>query len=175
MCRLKLHLLVALLTFGVGVGVVTFLNAFSTVPVRLADGPAPYSAHALLSDGGTPAHQEDSCRCATTSEDWEEMFLRITHFGKPVIHGGVLQGKAISKPQPVYPPIAKAARASGTVPVAVIVGEEGKVIAARALGGHPLLQQASVTAACQSRFSPTLLSGHPVKVSGFINYNFVLE
>ena len=91
------------------------------------------------------------------------------------ISGGVLNGKAISKPQPAYPPIAKAARASGTVTVQVTVDEQGNVISARATGGHPLLQQAAVSAARQARFSPTLLSGQPVKVNGVITYNFVLQ
>jgi protein TonB len=91
------------------------------------------------------------------------------------ISGGVLNGKAISKPQPAYPAIAKAARASGTVTVQVTVDEQGNVISARAAGGHPLLQQAAVNAARQARFSPTLLSGQPVKVSGVITYNFVLN
>jgi len=92
-----------------------------------------------------------------------------------LVQGGVLNGKAISKPQPVYPPIAKAARASGTVTVQIVVDETGKVISASAVGGHPLLQQAAVGAARQARFSPTLLSGQPVKVSGVITYNFVLQ
>jgi periplasmic protein TonB len=91
------------------------------------------------------------------------------------ISGGVLNGKAISKPQPAYPAIAKAARASGTVTVQVTVDESGKVVSARAAGGHPLLQQAAVQAAYQARFSPTLLSGQPVKVNGVITYNFVLN
>jgi TonB family protein len=91
------------------------------------------------------------------------------------IQGGVLNGKAISKPQPAYPPAAKAARASGTVTVRVLVDEEGRVIEAEAVSGHPLLQQAAVTAARQARFSPTLLSGQPVKVAGVVTYNFVLQ
>ena len=53
--------------------------------------------------------------------------------------------------------------------------EEGKVISASAVGGHPLLQQAAVQAARQARFSPTKLSGKPVRVSGVVTYNFVLE
>ncbi|MFL6212238.1 MAG: TonB family protein [Pyrinomonadaceae bacterium] len=94
---------------------------------------------------------------------------------KAPISQGVLNGKAISKPQPPYPPIAKAARASGTVVVAIIVDESGRVTSAHATSGHPLLQQAATQAAYQARFSPTLLSGQPVKVSGFITYNFVLQ
>jgi TonB family protein len=92
-----------------------------------------------------------------------------------VVSGGVLNGKAISKPQPAYPPIAMAARASGVVVVQILVDEEGKVISASAVSGHPLLQSAAVAAARQARFSPTLLSGQPVKVSGVVTYNFVLQ
>ncbi|HEX7315314.1 MAG TPA: TonB family protein [Pyrinomonadaceae bacterium] len=94
---------------------------------------------------------------------------------KTIVSGGVLNGKAISKPQPAYPQIAKAARASGTVTVQIVVDESGRVISASAVSGHPLLQQAAVAAARQARFSPTLLSGQPVKVSGVITYNFVLQ
>ena len=94
---------------------------------------------------------------------------------KTVVAGGVLNGKAISKPAPEYPAIAKAARASGTVVVQIVVGEDGQVISASAVSGHPLLQSAAVAAARKARFSPTTLSGQPVKVSGVITYNFVLE
>jgi TonB family protein len=93
---------------------------------------------------------------------------------KMVISGGVLNGKAVAKPSPVYPPIAKAAHAQGTVTVQIVVDEEGYVIMAQAVSGHPLLQHAAVVAARQAHFSPTFLDGQPVKVSGVITYNFVL-
>jgi len=89
------------------------------------------------------------------------------------ISGGVLNGKAISLPKPTYPAAARAVRASGAVQVQVLIDETGKVVSASAAGGHPLLQQAAVAAARGARFSPTLLSGQPVKVSGIITYNFV--
>jgi periplasmic protein TonB len=94
---------------------------------------------------------------------------------KTIVSGGVLNGKAISKPQPAYPAIAKAARAQGTVSVQILVDESGRVISASATSGHPLLRAAAESAARQARFSPTLLSGQPVKVSGVITYNFVLQ
>ena len=89
------------------------------------------------------------------------------------ISGGVLNGKAISLPKPAYPPIARAAHASGTVVVQVLIDENGSVVSAKALSGHPLLQAVAVSAARQARFSPTKLSGQPVKVTGVIQYNFV--
>jgi protein TonB len=96
---------------------------------------------------------------------------------KPVvpkqISGGVLNGKAISLPKPPYPPAAKAVRASGSVSVQVLIDENGSVVSASAVSGHPLLRAAAVAAARGARFSPTKLSGQPVKVSGVITYNFV--
>jgi len=91
------------------------------------------------------------------------------------ISGGVLNGKAISLPKPPYPAVAKAARASGTVTVQVTIDENGNVISARAVSGHPLLQSAAVQAARGAKFSPTKLSGQPVKVTGVITYNFVAQ
>src|SRR5262245_28787478 len=91
------------------------------------------------------------------------------------ISGGVLNGKAISLPKPAYPPIARAAHASGTVVVQVLIDENGSVVSAHAVSGHPLLQAVAVGAARQARFSPTKLSGQPVKVTGVIQYNFVAQ
>jgi protein TonB len=89
------------------------------------------------------------------------------------ISGGVLNGKATSLPKPPYPPAARAVRASGAVSVQVLIDESGNVVSASAVSGHPLLRAAAVQAARGARFSPTQLSGQPVKVSGVITYNFV--
>jgi protein TonB len=91
------------------------------------------------------------------------------------ISGGVLNGKAISLPKPPYPAIARQAHASGTVTVQVTIDENGNVISAHAVSGHPLLQAVAVQAARGARFSPTKLSGQPVKVTGVITYNFVAQ
>ena len=91
------------------------------------------------------------------------------------ISGGVLNGKAISLPKPPYPQIARAAHAAGTVVVQVLIDENGSVVSAHAVSGHPLLQAVAVQAARQARFSPTKLSGQPVKVTGVIQYNFVAQ
>lgn len=91
------------------------------------------------------------------------------------VSGGVLNGKATSLPRPAYPPNARQIRASGAVNVQVTIDESGSVIAANATSGNPLLRPAAVAAARQARFTPTILSGQPVKVSGVIVYNFVLD
>ena len=89
------------------------------------------------------------------------------------ISGGVLNGKARSLPKPAYPPAARAVRAAGPVTVQVLIDENGNVVSASAVSGHPLLRAAAAGAARGAKFSPTMLSGQPVKVSGVITYNFV--
>jgi TonB family protein len=66
-------------------------------------------------------------------------------------------------------------RVSGVVVVDVVVDETGKVISAEASSGPSTLRDAAVQAALRARFSPTKLSGQPVKVSGVINYKFSLS
>src|SRR6185503_7950912 len=92
---------------------------------------------------------------------------------KPV-SGGVLNGTAISLPPPTYPEAAKRMRTQGVVSVDVILDETGKVVAANASSGPGILRDAAVAAALKARFSPTKLSGQPVKVAGVINYKFAL-
>jgi TonB family protein len=92
-----------------------------------------------------------------------------------IVSGGVLNGKATSLPKPAYPAAARAIHASGAVVVQVTIDEGGRVISASAVSGHPLLKAAAVSAAQGARFSPTLLSGQAVKVSGVITYNFTAQ
>ena len=90
------------------------------------------------------------------------------------ISGGVLNSNAVSLPKPEYPESAKRMRASGLVTVEVVIDASGRVISAKATSGNSLLRAAAERAAMEARFTPTLLTGQPVKVSGQINYNFSL-
>jgi TonB family protein len=91
------------------------------------------------------------------------------------VSGGVINGKALSLPAPVYPAETKAAGVEGTVKIRVLIDETGKVISAQPEEGRRELHAPSRAAACEAKFAPTLLGGRPVKVSGFIVYNFVLR
>lgn len=84
----------------------------------------------------------------------------------------VLNGKATSLPKPEYPAAARAVRASGAVNVQVTIDEQGNIISARAVSGHPLLRQAAEEAARNAKFAPTLLEGKPVEITGIVVYNF---
>jgi len=92
----------------------------------------------------------------------------------PIV-AGLLNSRAKNGPPPVYPAVAKAAKAEGRVVVEVVVNESGQVESASAIEGHPLLRAASVDAARQWEFAPTQLQGKPVKVTGRISFNFVLS
>ena len=91
------------------------------------------------------------------------------------VSGGVLNGTAVSLPPPNYPEAAKRMRIAGLVSVQVVLDETGKVISAEATNGPQSLRDVAVQAALKARFSPTKLSGQPVKVSGLINYKFALS
>ena len=88
------------------------------------------------------------------------------------ISGGVVNSKAVNLVKPPYPPAAKAVRASGAVNVQVTIDENGNVISASAVSGHPLLKAAAEAAAKASKFTPTMLNGKAVKVSGVVVFNF---
>ncbi|MFL6228916.1 MAG: energy transducer TonB [Pyrinomonadaceae bacterium] len=92
-----------------------------------------------------------------------------------VISGGRINSKAQKPVQPTYPAVARAAGAQGSVDVEVVIDEQGKVESAKAVSGHELLREASVDAARQWVFSPTLLQGKPVKVKGVISFEFALS
>jgi len=150
------RLLVALLTFAVGVAAAWLLNFES--PTR-PQTFLTYQTAKFVYDA--PSRDEPRRACSSN---------------KPrVVSGGLLQNKAISKPQPIYPPLAKAMRVSGTVTVQVEVDEGGAVRKAEAVSGPDLLRGVAEAAAMDALFSPTRLSGEPVRVSGLITYNFVLK
>jgi outer membrane biosynthesis protein TonB len=120
-------------------------------------------------------HKSEEAKKAKAAAD---QFFGAGAAGKQmqIVEGGVINGKAISKPAPAYPAEAKQVRAQGTIEVQLLVGETGSVLYACATEkGHPSLRRASELAAYSSRFTPTTLNGKPVKVMGVITYNFVLQ
>ena len=139
------------------------LPSASTSVTKLASGPAEIRVASVSSDTEVPVVLLDEPPPAPGPRP----------ILKPV-SGGVLNGTAINLPQPVYPDAARRMRTSGTVTVEVVLDESGKVVSAVAASGPAILREAAVQAALKARFSPTKLSGQPVKVSGVINYKFAL-
>ena len=97
---------------------------------------------------------------------------------KGIIQGGVLNGRALKLVTPAYPALARSNHASGVVQVRVLIDENGNVIKADAIRSgaiHLALAAAAEDAARQAKFTPTLLSGKPVKVYGIIIYRFIAQ
>src|SRR4029077_7390318 len=73
------------------------------------------------------------------------------------ISSGMQAAKLISKPQPVYPAIAKSARVQGVVSLQVTIAPDGTVQNLQLLdAGSPLLVQAAMDAVKQWVYQPTL-------------------
>jgi TonB family protein len=90
----------------------------------------------------------------------------------PRVSKGVLTGEVVTKVQPTYPSIAKQINAAGEVQVAILINENGRVIEAKAIKGHPVLRAAAEDAARKWVFRPTLLDGKPVKQPGTLTFVF---
>ncbi len=92
-----------------------------------------------------------------------------------VISLGVINGRAIYLVTPKYPEAAKAVNIYGLVQIAVVIDENGKVVSASVLKGHPLLIPAALKAAFKSTFHPIIIAGYVTRVHGLIGYNFLLN
>ena len=134
-------------------------------------GGDPGQGHSVGTVGDSGGLTQPSVATKTT-EDSDPPPVRRPELPKVPKSGGVLNGKAVSLPVPLYPAAARAVGASGQVTVQVTLDETGNVISATAVGGNPLLRGAAVDAARRAKFTPTLLTGVPVKVTGVIVYNF---
>ena len=146
---------------------------------KFAPSAVPKEITLSLSNYLNLLYVQENGKDSELTERIRKLFIAIASSAPPgaarEVQGGVLNGRAIYKPQPEYPAAAKSVRAQGTVTVQVIVDETGKVIEAKAVRfPHNSLVWAAEDAARRARFTPTLLSGSPVKVTGVITYNFLL-
>jgi len=91
-----------------------------------------------------------------------------------MVGGNVQAARLVNKVQPLYPPLARQTRISGTVKLHAIIGKDGTVQQLVMVSGHPLLVQAALDAVRQWRYQPTLLNGEPVEVDTEIDVIFSL-
>ncbi|MGB7846019.1 MAG: TonB family protein [Candidatus Acidiferrum sp.] len=90
------------------------------------------------------------------------------------VGGAVQAAKLVNRVQPMYPPLARQTRISGTVKLHAIIGKSGAVEQLQVVSGHPLLVQSALDAVKQWRYQPTLLNGEPVEVDTEIDVIFSL-
>jgi periplasmic protein TonB len=88
--------------------------------------------------------------------------------------GGVQEAKLVRKVIPIYPPLARQARVSGTVELIGIIAKDGTIQQLQVVSGHPLLVKAALDAVRQWIYHPTLLNGQAVEVIAPISIHFTL-
>jgi protein TonB len=91
------------------------------------------------------------------------------------VGGRVQDALIIHKVIPVYPPLARQARLSGTVRFTAIIARDGTIQNLTLVSGHPLFVAAATEAVRQWRYRPTLLNGDPVEVIAPIEVIFILN
>ena len=91
------------------------------------------------------------------------------------VGGQVQAAMAISRPQPIYPPLAKQARIQGVVRLEAQISKQGTIENLKVISGHPLLVQSALDAVKQWRYRPTVLNNEPVEVITTIDVNFTLS
>lgn len=100
----------------------------------------------------------------------------VTKEPKRIKVGGAVQlARLIKQVQPVYPPIARQTRVSGTVELTGTIGTDGHIRELKPLSGNPLLIRAAMEAVSQWIYEPTLLNGEPVEVIAPITVTFHLN
>jgi TonB family protein len=95
--------------------------------------------------------------------------------GGPVrISSGSLAGMILSKVNPVYPEVAKAAHVQGAVILHAIISKTGAVERLDVISGPSMLVSSAQDAVKQWTYRPYLLNGEPVEVETSITVNYTL-
>jgi TonB family protein len=81
---------------------------------------------------------------------------------------------AVRKFPPMYPPTAKNARISGIIKIEIVVDEQGSVAEVKAAEGPEILRRAALDAVKRWKFKPAVKDGQPVRMVGYVNFNFTL-
>jgi protein TonB len=95
----------------------------------------------------------------------------ITHV---IRKSSMLEGNLLHRVEPVYPPLAKAARIQGSVVLVAVISKAGTIDNLHAVSGPPMLVPAAVAAVSQWRYRPYILNSEPIEVETQITVNFLL-
>lgn len=128
-------------------------------------GPSAEPSNKTLSIVNSPAKEEQP--------KFEKADLKVAE-NNGLMEVGSLVDSATRKFPATYPPLAKNARVTGIVKVEVVVDEQGTVTDAKATDGPEMLKRAAMDAVKRWKFKPATKDGQPVRMSGFVNFNFTL-
>ena len=91
------------------------------------------------------------------------------------VGGNLVAPKTIKKVTPEYPELARAARLSAVIIMEAQVDTHGAVKSVNVLRGHPLFDEAAMTAVKQWRYRPLLLNGEPTEFILTVTIAFNLQ
>jgi TonB family protein len=151
-------------------------TAQNNSPARVGNSSAPAKAAASTTTENSAekrSAQQPPQPVAATNAGADSNGSAKPQDGKPVNVGSLIE-KATQKINPSYPQTAKSARITGIVTVFVEVDPTGVVSTVQSTSGPAMLRQAAMDAARRWKFRPTMVDGQPVRVVGFINFNFTL-
>jgi TonB family protein len=131
---------------------------------------APSSSPASSS----PAPQPPDAASEKKKKSGEATGANAAAAGGQLVDVGSLIEKATQKVNPLYPATAKNVRVTGVVTVYLVINENGAVETVQRTSGPQMLRQAAVDAAKRWKFQPTMVDGQPVRVAGYISFNFTL-
>ncbi|HEY6803579.1 MAG TPA: TonB family protein [Pyrinomonadaceae bacterium] len=142
-------------------------NPFATKPATDTPTDAntdPVASTASDSTNAVPAPSPSASPATATNAEKSEPQLIST---------GSLSGRESKRVTPAYPTIARSAGVVGVVRVFAIIDENGKVWVTNS-EGPTLLRRAAEEAAKGWSFPPTVVSGRPVRVAGYLDFDFKL-
>jgi len=84
-----------------------------------------------------------------------------------------LKARAISQPDPVFPPDGDTGGFGNTVFVSVVIDENGRVLTANSNTPITFLAEPAIAASYQATFKPFLCNGKAVMARGLLRYKFV--
>jgi TonB family protein len=88
------------------------------------------------------------------------------------VASGAMVGNLIDRPDPVYPPIAKAAHVQGSVVLHAIISKTGTVESLDVVSGRPMLTASAKDAVKRWVYKPYMVKGEPTEVETTITVNF---
>ena len=91
------------------------------------------------------------------------------------VGGRIPAPRKVKDVRPIYPDLARAARAQGVVIVEATVGVDGKVVHTNVVRSIPLLDAAALDAVKRWEFEPPLLNGRPISVILNVAVQFSLQ
>lgn len=167
----------------------TRIASISALPPRTVSAPATVSTSPIVpASSPTPNHSSNTGtkkKAAAAPENRPAQKLQQSNASSEKPQTSVMQTgatrevgslleMATQKVNPSYPQTAKMAHITGLVTVYLEIDENGVVKTISRINGPQLLRQAAEDAARRWKFRPMVVDGQPVRVQGFINFNFTL-